>query len=138
VIDSPNPEFAITEATRTLLRGTISTALEEGWSREQLREVLTGSYAFSAQRALTIARTELSRALIAGNMAAWQASGAVAGKQWILGSLHDLDDECDGNAADGVVGFGDSFSSGDSAPPAHPRCVCDVIPILTEEEDAGG
>lgn len=94
IIDSPNPEYAITEGTRTLLRGTLTTALEQGWSREELRTVLTDSYAFSERRAMTIARTELSRALVNANVEAWKASGVVKAKQWILGSLHDDDDEC--------------------------------------------
>jgi hypothetical protein len=95
VIDNPNPQFAITEGTRELLRGTITQAFQEQWTRPQLREALEDHYAFSRQRADTIARTEISKALIEGNAASVAATGLDALKESLLGSEHDDDDECE-------------------------------------------
>lgn len=135
VIDNPNPRFAITESTRAMVQGTIVQAFDEGWSRETLIENLSTSYAFSETRATLIARTEVSRAVIAGNVIGWQASGVVEGKEWLLGSEHAGEDECDANAAAGTIGINEAFPSGDSEAPAHPGCVCDISPVLQEDSN---
>jgi hypothetical protein len=67
-------------------------------------------------------------------MIAYKESGIVEGKEWILGSEHDDDDECDDNVNDGVIPLDEAFSSGDMEPLAHPKCVCDVMPVLMELE----
>src|SRR5207237_5973416 len=123
VIDNPNAAYALTDATRELLRGTIAQAFEEAWAVPELRQHLAESYAFSADRAQLIARTEVSRALIQGNVTAWKASGVVEGKAWLLGSDHDRDDLCDENEAVGVIGMDEEFPSGDTEPPAHVNCL---------------
>lgn len=94
IVDNPNPKWAITDGTRDLVRGTITQAFQEQWSRDQLIDALEQSYAFSTTRATTIARTEITRALVDGNVEGWRQSGVVEGKSWILGSEHDDDDEC--------------------------------------------
>ena len=45
----------------------------------------------------------------------------------------DACDECVANAEQGAIGLEDEFLSGDDAPPAHPNCRCDVLPVLIEE-----
>jgi hypothetical protein len=132
VIDNPNPEYAITEATRTMLRGVVADAFTEALSRPEIMTRLEQEYAFSSDRADKIARTEVSQALVQGNVEAWRASGVVSGKESILGSEHDHDDECDGNAAAGVIPIAAAFPSGHTAPPYHVRCVCDVLPVVME------
>lgn len=133
VIDNPNTAYAITEATRELLRGTIADIFATpDITHAAIVEQLQAAYAFSAERATLIARTEISGAYVEGNTQAWRASGVVEGTEWILGSEHDVDDDCDANAAAGVVPLGATFPSGVTAPPAHPRCVCDVLPVLTD------
>lgn len=128
VIDSPNPRIAITQTTREAIRADITTMFEEGWTREQLSERLTTEYAFSEARADLIARTETTKAVTTGNMESWRESGVVVGKEWILGSNHPEDDECDDNAAAGEIGLDEAFPSGDYETPAHPACECDVLP----------
>jgi hypothetical protein len=79
-----------------------------------------------------IARTELALASVTGALDTWKESGVVTGKQWILGSEHTVEDECDEN--DGVVvALGDVFPSGDDGPPAHPNCVCDILSVTESE-----
>lgn len=135
LVPSLNPDTAITEATRDLVRDTVTQAFTDGWSRDTLAERLQDAYAFSDQRADLIARTEISNAQIQGSLTGWRASGVVTQKQWILGSEHDRDDECDAAAGDGPVPLEATFSSGDDAPPAHPNCTCDLIALTEPASD---
>lgn len=132
VVDNPRSEYAITEATREMLRGVVSDAFEGPMTRDEMIARLQDEFAFSPSRAETIARTEISQALIQGNLESWKASGVVDGKEWVLGSEHDVDDECDDAAAAGVIPIDATFPGGFDGPPAHPRCVCDVLPVVSE------
>lgn len=134
-ITNPNAEYSITESTRENLRGLVSKSIDEGWSPQELSSAIEDSELFSDSRAMTIARTETAFADSAGNMDAYRASGVVTGKKWIVGSNHDDDDECDDNADAGVIGIDEDFPSGDDFAPAHPRCTCDVIPEIIDEEE---
>ena len=124
LIDNPNAEYVISEATRNMLRGDVAKAMEEGWSSQQFADAIEENYAFSAERAEKIARTELAFADVAGNMITYRESGVVVGKEWLLGSEHDetmpQGDECDDNVDAGVIGLDEEFPSGDDAAPAHP------------------
>ena len=132
---NPNAAMTITDATREGLRGTVATALEEGWSSEDLAADLSDNHEFSDTRAETIARTELAFAHVQGNLDTWTQTGVVGGKRWILADTHPGEDECDENAADEVVALDADFSSGDVGPPAHPNCLCALEPILSDEMD---
>lgn len=125
-------EYAIDETTRAGLRDTVTRALEEGWSPDELAQAVEGSYLFSADRAETIARTELALAHSEGNLMAWRRSGVVTGKKSVLSDGHDLDDICNVNAAAGTIPLDASFPSGHSAPPYHPNCECAVSPVVGE------
>jgi hypothetical protein len=131
--DNPNARWAITDSTREQLRAAVADAIEEGTSTADLAAALEESYAFSEDRAETIARTELARADVEGNLTAYRDSGVVEGKEWILGSEHGDADECDEAAAMGVVPIDDDFG-GIGDPPAHPNCACDVLPVLATDE----
>ena len=124
----------IEESTRDYLRADVTQAVQEGWSTGQLSDALEANFGFSEGRSDMIARTEIAKADVQGNMTAYKASGLVSGKEWILGSEHPQDDECNDNADQGVIPLDQDFSSGDDAPPAHPNCECDVLPVLAEEE----
>lgn len=132
VIDNPDAEYSIEDATREMVRGDVVKALEQGTSSDDLSAILQGSYAFSESRATTIARTEVAKAAVQGNMALYKRSGQVAGLQWSTAAgccddCTDLDKE--------VVALGDAFSDGSDGPPQHPNCRCDVIPILTDDDE---
>lgn len=137
-IENPDARWAITDTTRDMLRSTVSDAIEEGWSTDRLKKEVRESTGFDESRAETIARTEVAFADSEGNMAAYRASGVVSGKEWIIGSEHDDDDDCDENADAGIIGLDDAFPDGSDTAPAHPRCVCDVLPVVMDEEDTGG
>jgi len=111
----------IQESTRDYLRADVTQAVEEGWSSKQLSKALEENFGFSESRSDTIARTEIGHADVEGNMMAYRASGVVEGKEWIKGSEHDGDDECDDNADAGVISLDEAFPSGDQNPLAHPN-----------------
>jgi hypothetical protein len=109
------------DGTRALIKGTVEEAVTEGWSPQALKQALKDAYAFSSDRAETIARTEVAIAHVAGSMEGYRASGVVEKKVWLL--AEDPCDVCQGNADDGEILLDDDFSSGDDAAPAHPRCL---------------
>ena len=41
---------------------------------------------------------------------------------------------CDECVEAGMVPLGDDFADGVDYPPAHPNCICDVVPVLKDEE----
>jgi hypothetical protein len=136
LIVNPDARWAITEGTRAWIKGDVEIAIENGSSTDVLAQVLEASYAFSPERAEMVARTELARADVAGNLISYRDSGVVEGKEWALGSEHGDEDECDEAAALGVVAL-DSDFGGAGDPPAHPGCVCDILPVLVTEADTG-
>lgn len=126
----------IAETTRDQLRSLITSAIEDGAGSGDLATSIEDMFGFSESRSDMIARTELAHAHTQGNIDAWQSSDVgVEYKQSILGSEHDLDDECDGNADDGPIPMDEDFSSGDDAPPFHPNCVCALLPVFANEVD---
>lgn len=132
LVENPNAEWAIDDATREMLRADVKQAEEEGWSNDRLAAVIEQNYAFSEERAAMIARTESAFADVAGNLAAWTASGLVAGKQWLVSA--GACDECE--PLDGVVvDLDEDFpNDGGDGPPLHPNCECDVVPVLKGDE----
>lgn len=124
LVPNPNAHWAITKSTRDMLRTTVTTAVEEGWSPQKLATAIEDGAAFSHARAVNIARTELGDAHMAGNVAAWKQAGAKR-KRVLLGSEHKEEDECSVNAEQGWIPFDEEYSSGHQHPLFHPGCVCD-------------
>lgn len=82
-------------------------------------------------RALVIARTETARALVQSNLATYR-DAQVESVEWLVA------DPCKICAQNGgvVVPLGEAFPSGDTEPPAHPNCVCDVAPVLSDVSES--
>ncbi len=122
----------IAETTRDYLQNLVSEAVETGASPKSLADAIEGSTAFSPERSMTIARTELAFAHVSGNLEGWKESGQVEGKEWLIAS--DACEECE--PLNGVVvGLDEDFPDGaGDGPPKHPRCRCDILPVLTEGE----
>lgn len=125
----------IEATTREQLRSVVTEAIEEGWSNTQTRAAIRDSFSFSDSRADMIARTEIAKADARGNFIAYQESGVVSGKTWLLSNDHDQDDECNDNADAGIIDLDDAFPSGDTEPPAHPNCECDFAPVVDQQPD---
>ena len=96
--------------------------------REELEDLLDDS-----DRALTIAQTEMSSAVSVASRELYEESGAEL-IEWIVADPCDL---CQENADVSPIGIGDVFPSGDTEPPAHPNCVCDIAPYVVDTQDIG-
>lgn len=125
----------ISDSTREMLRSSVAQAIEDGASNAQFAKTLMDEYAFSEERALTIARTELAFADVAGHRSASKEAGAI-GKRWLLSADHDFEDECNDNEQEDVIAYDDLFASGDDFPPSHPNCQCDFQAIYADDPDA--
>lgn len=109
---------------------------EQGVGGEVLaRRVERYSEALLRQRALTIARTELIRAVNAGQQALWrhaEQQGVLDDTMrriWIVTMDERLEAECEaiGEASEAnPVRMNEPFLNGHMAPPAHPNCRCAV------------
>ena len=78
-------------------------------------------------RSLTVAITETRRAMSQASLDRYSSSG-LSEVEWSTSDPCDICAENDGE----VVTIGDTFASGDDAPPAHPNCRCAVLPVLPD------
>lgn len=115
------------DATRNLIRGAVEQALADGIGSKQLAKILREEFAFSAQRAETIARTEIAAASVNGSLHSWIASGVVVRKRWLLAAHACV--ICQANADQGEIALLTLFQSGDMGPPGHPNCRCSLRPV---------
>ncbi len=85
--------------------------------------------------ALRLARTEMTAAFGEGTIAAARVSPSYIGMKWVLSHSHPVVDICDTLAEhDGGLGRG-VYSPGDEPPlPAHPNCICVLVPVHEEPE----
>jgi SPP1 gp7 family putative phage head morphogenesis protein len=119
-------------STRRQMQLEITRWIDNGETLPQLVERLVPL--FGEKRAELIAVTEVTRAFAEGNMQAWRASGVIQKRRWntandelvcpICGPLHRK-----------VVGMDEDFAPGISAPPAHPRCRCNLSPVVEVDDD---
>lgn len=130
LVQNPNAQWQITDGTREWLRGLTETAIDEGWSAQQMAGAIADDYAFSSERAEMIARTEIARADIAGSVEGWKASGIVSEKEWLVGA--ECCDECqDMNGKKALID--EPFEDGKNVP-LHPHCRCDLLPVIDDEK----
>ena len=105
-----------------LLADALKTGKNEDWVKDQLVEIVG-----SSRRALTIAHTEMNRAVNAQKVQQFKDLG-FAKQRWVV---TDPCDVCVENE-DEVVNIGDEFPSGDTEPPVHTNCNCTVVPDTSE------
>jgi SPP1 gp7 family putative phage head morphogenesis protein len=145
----------INDETEKQLRASISQGINEGESSHQIRariEVIMGIA--STMRADLIAVTEVARAQSAADIAAWDQSGLVHGKEWytalderrclfckdLHGRVIPLEDNyfdkgdiqvVEGKNRKGEATRQTFHHNYDDVPgcPAHPRCRCTLLPI---------
>lgn len=128
----------IEENTRDMLRTTVTQAQIEGWGAQELARRIRDSAGFSQYRSELIARTETIRANSQGNLAVYKETGVATGKS-VLTAGDDLVEEiCQENADQGIIGIDEDFASGDETSPFHPQCRCSVVPEIEplESEEA--
>jgi len=96
-------------------------------------EVDLSDFFDDSERALAIAQTEMSRAVATASRQLYEESG-VELVEWIVADPCDL---CQENADVSPIRIDDTFPSGDTEPPAHPNCVCDIAPYVVDTRDIG-
>lgn len=103
----------------------LADALDGGWTDTELADELIGILG-DAERALTIATTEMNRAMSAASTDSYKEFG-VDQVEWLTA---DPCDECAENEDAGAIPLGDEFPTGDTEPPAHPNCRCSIAPVI--------
>jgi len=85
--------------------------------------------------ALRLARTEMTAAFGEGTIAAARVSPSYIGMKWVLSHSHPMVDICD-TLAEHDEGLGRGvYSPGDEPHlPAHPNCICTLVPVHEEPE----
>jgi SPP1 gp7 family putative phage head morphogenesis protein len=108
----------------------LGTALADGIARGDTPVTIANAIRdslSSPERALTIAITEGQRAKIEANLDSYAANN-VEQIEW---TTNDPCPECEQNDGE-IVNLGDEFPSGNTKPPVHPNCQCDVIPTMPD------
>ena len=140
IIDNPNPQWAITNSTRDMIRDVIADELEQNIGRDAIIEGIEDAAAFSEDRATTIAITEIARANSQAALTTYQGArsiGVKVKKEWIVAADEKVCDDCMENADAGPIDLDDDFPSGDDAPPGHPDCRCALSPVVEDDDDEG-
>jgi len=113
----------ITDSMLDRIGTQLGVSLSQGLGIQETANMVNGVLNDPA-RAMVIARTETADALIQSNLEQYRTEG-VGALEWLVGDPCDVCAENDGQ----IVLIGEDFPSGDTEPPAHPNCVCDVAPV---------
>lgn len=108
----------------------LATALKEGYGAGQTAKLIDNVIE-DPEAAMVIARTETARAISVASRDRYETSG-VQLVEWLAS---DACDECEENAGVSPIGIDETFPSGDTEPPAHPNCECDLIPYYGDDEE---
>lgn len=79
-------------------------------------------------RAMVIARTETSNALNQAAISDYKDAG-IEQIEWQ--GADPCEEICAPNDGE-IITLGDTFSSGDEYPPAHPNCICTTLPVIPD------
>lgn len=125
LVENPDAKWAISETTREDIKDLVEQAFSGETPLADLVEQIKESATFSEARAEMIARTEVSRAQVLGNVEAWKQTGLVQTVKWQTSFLEPCD-ICEENEDQEVI-LGKPFNTGDEFPPAHPNCRCVLV-----------
>ena len=104
----------------------VAETIKQGESLNTLQRQLRTDFAFSPERARTIARTETAKALGQGQKTAAKSQGR-SQKRWVSQGDDGVSSLCELNAAQDWIPIDEAFISGDETIPQHPNCRCMVI-----------
>lgn len=110
----------------------LSTALKKGFGADETAEMID-AVIDDPEAAMVIARTETARAVSIATRDEYETNN-VQQVEWIFGE-EGVCDICSENADASPIGIGDTFPSGDAEPPAHPNCMCTLVPYYEPLED---
>lgn len=117
--------------------GTIlGDGLDKGWSGSQIADAIE-SLLDDPSRALTIANTEMARAMSTASMDTYNGFG-VEMVEWLHADFCNCD-LCTEAEAMGPqpIGFDWSMGDGITEPPMHPNCICSIAPVIDEGDGSG-
>ena len=137
-VDNPNPDMAITESTRSMIRDIISNGLDDNLGADEIAQQIEDSTGFSPERADLIAKTEITRVNSDAALSAYRdvrETGVEVKKRWII-ATRDVCDDCTENSKQEPIGVDEAFQSGDYAPPVHPNCRCAIAPVVSDPSSA--
>jgi hypothetical protein len=123
-------EQSIAETTRQALRDILTASFEEETNSADLIQQIQDAGIFSEARATMIARTEVNRAELGGNIAAWKQMGNVQLVDWVNGE--EACDECQQYEDEGPYTLEEATDLLDET---HPNCRCGLVPHPADEED---
>jgi SPP1 gp7 family putative phage head morphogenesis protein len=123
----------ITRTTSRRLRGHIDDFVTSpDMSINQLGQAVSGI--FGADRADTIAITEVTRAFANGQQSVWRDAGIIEKQRWNTAVDEFVCPIC--APLNGVVvGVNETWEGGIDAPPGHPNCRCWVTPVVEVVEE---
>ena len=107
------------------LRDGLNAGLSKSNMANSLENVIN-----DPERAQMIAVTEMARATSVANRDLYETSG-VEYVEWLVAEGCD---ECKQNADASPIPIDATFPSGDSEPPAHPNCMCDLAPYVVDTQ----
>ena len=122
---------SIAETTREKLRSILTQSFEGETNANDLIDDIQGSGIFSEARATMIARTEVNRAELGGNIAAWKQMGNVSLVDWVNGE--EACDDCQQFEDNGPYTLEEAEDLLDET---HPNCKCGLVPHTPDEDDA--
>lgn len=143
LLDPPDAFQQLITSGGSLIRGLdktgyelIGTALADsiraGYSPNRAAKLIQDAVG-SPARALTIAVTESSRVMNASAINRYREAG-IDNAQWMVVFGGGACEKCAQNAGK-IVRLGSAYPSGNTQPPAHPHCRCNLRPVVPDYAD---
>jgi hypothetical protein len=140
LVDNPDAQWAITDATRDALKDVIANGLDDNIGIDAIIDNIEALGGFSPDRAEMIAEAEVRRANSQGALDGYTAArdnlDIPMKKEWLLGP--NPCEICQANADQGPIDLDEPFQSGDDAPPGHPWCECALAPVVDQGDVPNG
>jgi hypothetical protein len=124
----------LNRTTMNRLGTILGDGIERGFSGKTIGDAID-KLLNDPSRALTIANTEMARAMSTASMETYNGFG-VEKVEWLHADscLCDLCIEAEGM---GPQPIGTDFGDGVTEPPMHPNCICAVAPVIDEGDGSG-
>ena len=117
----------LTNTTLSRIGTALAYGLDQGSTKNDIANDIS-SIIDDSERALTIAGTEMSRAVVEASKQLYADSGV----EKIEYLVADPCDECQENYDASPIDIGEQFPNGD--PPVHPNCMCDIAPYVVDTQ----